>query len=318
MTGGVGATGQGARGPAHPVVVIGNFDGVHLGHQHLLSVARQAQRDGELVAVTFEPHTLAVLRPDLAPRRLTSPARKQELLAEAGVDRTVVVPFTHDTTTWPPELFIERVLVPLDPAAVVVGEGFRFGHRARGTRPRWRLRASTSGRSTSPAWSCTGTQAPVSSSSIRYALDAGDVESAAAMLGRPHRVDGTVIRGDQRGRALLGFPTANLPVDPAEATPADGVYAGWFTRLDALTEGRQPAAISVGSNPTFDGVQRRVESYVLDRDDLMLYGVLVAVEFTAAHPRAGEVRLDRGAGDADAGRRRRDQDPAVGLTLLLG
>ena len=312
MTGGVGAAGPGARGPARPVVVIGNFDGVHLGHQHLLSVARQARLDGELVAVTFEPHTLAVLRPDLAPRRLTSPGRKQELLAKAGVDRTVVVPFTHDTTTWPPELFIERVLRPLDPAAVVVGEGFRFGHRASGNATTLAAAGFDVREVDLTGVVVHGHQAPVSSSSIRYALDAGDVESAAAMLGRPHRVDGTVIRGDQRGRALLGFPTANLPVDPAEATPADGVYAGWFTRLDPLTEGRQPAAISVGSNPTFDGVQRRVESYVLDRDDLMLYGVLVAVEFTVRI--RGQVNFD--SVEALATQMRADVDEI--RTLLLG
>jgi riboflavin kinase / FMN adenylyltransferase len=290
VTGGEDAAGRDLSAPAHPVVVIGNFDGVHLGHQHLLAVARQARPDAELVAVTFEPHTLAVLRPDLAPRRLTSPARKQELLAQAGVDRTVVVPFTHDTTTWPPELFIERVLRPLEPAAVVVGDGFRFGHRASGNAKTLAAAGFDVREVDLTGVVVHGHQAPVSSSSIRYALDAGDVESAAAMLGRPHRVDGTVIRGDQRGRALLGFPTANLPVDPAEATPADGVYAGWLTRLDPLTEGRQPAAISVGSNPTFDGVQRRVESYVLDRDDLMLYGVQVAVEFTRRI--RGQVKFD--------------------------
>jgi riboflavin kinase/FMN adenylyltransferase len=308
----VGAARQESQGQAHPVVVIGNFDGVHLGHQHLLSVARQVRRDGELVAVTFEPHTLAVLRPDLAPRRLTSPARKQELLAAAGVDRTVVVPFTHDTTTWPPELFIERVLLPLDPAAVVVGEGFRFGHRASGNATTLAAAGFDVREVDLTGVVVHGHAAPVSSSSIRYALDAGDVESAAAMLGRPHRVDGTVIRGDQRGRALLGFPTANLPVDPAEATPADGVYAGWFTRLDPLTEGRQPAAISVGSNPTFDGVQRRVESYVLDRDDLMLYGVLVAVEFTVRI--RGQVKFD--SIEALVTQMRADVDEI--RTLLLG
>jgi riboflavin kinase / FMN adenylyltransferase len=271
-------------------VVIGNFDGVHLGHQHLLAEARATRPAGDLVAVTFEPHTLAVLRPDLAPRRLTSPARKRELLAAAGVDRTVVVPFTHDTTTWPPELFIERVLAPLRPAAIVVGEGFRFGHKASGNATTLAAAGFDVREVDLTGVTVHGHETPVSSSAIRYALDGGDVESAAAMLGRPHRVDGTVIRGDQRGRALLGFPTANLPVDPAEATPADGVYAGWFTRLDELTEGRQPAAISVGSNPTFDGVQRRVESYVLDRDDLMLYDVAVAVEFTCRI--RGQVKFD--------------------------
>jgi len=275
---------------ADPIVVIGNFDGVHRGHRALLARAAAVVPGAPLVAVTFEPHTMAVLRPDLAPTRLTPSPRKTDLLHDAGVDEVVVVGFDSTVAGWSPAEFISHVLAPLHPAAVVVGDGFRFGHKANGdvsTLMDAGLRVETipvvevdiSGRPT-----------VVSSSAIRYALAGGEVEAAAELLGRPHRVCGTVVRGDQRGRALLGYPTANLPATAHEAVPADGVYGGWLTRFDEPGAPAQPAAISVGSNPTFDGVERRVESYVLDRDDLELYGVEIAVDFT--HRIRGMVKFD--------------------------
>ncbi len=273
-----------------PVVVIGNFDGVHRGHQQLLARARGVVAGAPLVAVTFEPHTMAVLRPDLAPSRLTDADRKAALLRAAGVAQVVIVPFDATVAGWSPEEFIAEVLAPLHPAAVVVGDGFRFGHKAKGdvgTLLDAGLRVEILGVVEADIH---GHEQVVSSSAIRYALAAGDVEAAAAMLGRPHRVEGTVVRGDQRGRALLGFPTANLPVVGIDAVPSDGVYGGWLTCLDEADAPAQPAAISVGSNPTFEGVERRVESYVLDRDDLELYGVRIAVDFT--HRIRGMVKFD--------------------------
>lgn len=273
-----------------PIVVIGNFDGVHRGHRQLLDLAAAVVPGARLVAVTFEPHTMAVLRPDVAPERLTPATRKAELLREAGVDEVVVVDFDVTVASWSPEEFIDRVLRPLHPAVIVVGDGFRFGHQAKGdisTLLEAGIRVEVI---PAVAAEVRGHEAVVSSTAIRYAIAAGDVEAAAQLLGRPHRVVGTVVRGDQRGRALLGIPTANLPAAAEEAVPPDGVYAGWVTCIDEPGAQPQPAAISVGSNPTFDGVDRRVESYVLDRDDLELYGVRIAVDF--AHRIRGQVKFD--------------------------
>jgi len=290
--------------PARPVVVIGNFDGVHHGHRALLEHARSLVPGHPLVVVTFEPHTMAVVRPDVVVPRLTTAACKLELLRVAGADEVVVLPFDRETAGWSPTEFVDRVLRPLHPAVVAVGDGFRFGHRAKGD-----ISTLTEAGERDPAdrfdvaalplvdVSVRGRRTAVSSTAIRYALEAGDVEGAAEMLGRDHQVSGVVVRGDQRGRALLGYPTANLPADEDALVPADGVYAGWLSGdlrgpHDPPGNGpvRLPAAISVGSNPTFDGVQRRVESYVLDRDDLELYGVGVTVDFAARI--RGQVKFD--------------------------
>ncbi|MBJ7359245.1 bifunctional riboflavin kinase/FAD synthetase [Nocardioides sp.] len=261
------------------VVVIGNFDGVHLGHQHVLARAREVAREDGLsvVAVTFDPHPMAVLRPEHAPVQLTTIEVRAELLATAGADHLLALPFDRDMAGWTPEEFIERVLVgALHAATVVVGANFRFGRKAAGDVATLRTVGATSG-FTVDGLALDGGPMVWSSTYIRQCLAAGDVAGAAEALGRPYAVRGVVVRGDQRGREL-GFPTANVPTDGLTAAPADGVYAGWLRRLD--TGEVHPAAISVGTNPTFDGVRdRRVESYVLDRADLELYGVEVEVSF---------------------------------------
>ena len=189
-----------------------------------------------------------------------------------------VVEFTERVAQWTPEHFVEQVLVPLHPRVVVVGENFAFGHRAAGNVAT--LRDLSRGRYEVVVLPLMADDSALSSSRVRAALAAGDVAAAAAILGRPYRFSGIVVMGDQRGRTL-GFPTANLTVPRGHACPADGVYAGWVTRLDEPDAERWPAAISVGSNPTFDGAERRVESYVLDRTDLELYGVPIGVDFVA-------------------------------------
>lgn len=261
------------------VVVIGNFDGVHLGHQHVLARASEiAEHDGlPVVAVTFDPHPMAVLRPEHAPVQLTTIEVRAELLAEAGADHVLAVPFDGDMAGWTPEEFVQRVLVDsLHAATVVVGANFRFGSRASGDVATLRDIGATSGFSVD-GLPLDGGPMVWSSTYVRQCLAAGDVAGAAEALGRPYAVRGTVVRGDRRGREL-GFPTANVPTDQLTAAPADGVYAGWLRRLD--TGESYPVAISVGTNPTFDGVRdRRVESYVLDRDDLELYDVEVEVSF---------------------------------------
>ena len=257
------------------VVAIGNFDGVHLGHQAILTTARKlAGPAGTVVAVTFWPHPVSVLTPKKAPALLCEIEDRVTLLKHFGADEVSIVEFTKTLGSWTPEQFVERVVCPLEPTAVVVGQNFRFGHGARAD-------ASTLGELAGGRFEvcvldmfCDG--GPVSSSRIRAALDDGDPELAAEMLGRPFRYSGIVVLGDQRGRTL-GFPTANLAVPPQHACPSDGVYAGYLTCWNHTW----PAAISVGTNPTFDGVGRRVEANALDRTDLKLYGERVGVDFVA-------------------------------------
>ncbi len=260
-------------------VVIGNFDGVHLGHAHVLQRARAVadERGLLLVAVTFDPHPMAVLRPEHAPTALTTLETRAELLAGVGADAVLALPFDRDVAAWTPEEFVDRVLVEtLHVATVVVGANFRFGNRAAGDVASLRD-AGTTRDFTAEGIALDGGPQVWSSTYIRTCLAAGDVAGAAEALGRPYAVRGTVVRGDQRGREL-GYPTANVPTDSLTAAPADGVYAGRLRRLD--TGETHPAAISVGTNPTFDGErERRVESYVLDRSDLELYDVEVEVSF---------------------------------------
>ncbi|WP_166140381.1 bifunctional riboflavin kinase/FAD synthetase [Nocardioides ochotonae] len=260
-------------------VVIGNFDGVHVGHRQVLARARAiADAQGlTLVAVTFDPHPMAVLRPEHAPTTLTTMEARAELLGEAGADAVLAVPFDRDVAAWSPEEFVRRILVDaLGAAAVVVGANFRFGSRASGDVATLREAGARYG-FTAEGIPLDGGPMVWSSTYVRTCLAAGDVAGAAEALGRPYAVRGAVVPGDKRGREL-GYPTANVPTDGMTAAPADGVYAGWLRRLDSGE--RFPAAISVGTNPTFDGVRaRRVESYVLDRTDLELYGVEVEVSF---------------------------------------
>ncbi|HEX6468893.1 MAG TPA: bifunctional riboflavin kinase/FAD synthetase [Streptosporangiaceae bacterium] len=275
------------------VVTIGVFDGVHRGHQTIVGRAVELARELRLpvVVITFDPHPDEVVRPGSHPPLLCSPRRRAELLAGLGVDAVMVLPFTLALSRMSPDDFVQSVLVErLHAARVVVGENFRYGHKARGDVA---LLAELGDKYDFAAEGVplVANGEAVSSSSIRERLAAGDVEAAAAALGRPHRVEGVVVRGHQRGRAL-GFPTANLETLPYTAIPSDGVYAGWLECFPVagtvplegggtVAETRWPAAISIGTNPTFEGVERSVEAYALDRDDLDLYGEHVAVDFAA-------------------------------------
>jgi riboflavin kinase/FMN adenylyltransferase len=261
------------------VVTVGNFDGVHRGHRLVIARARSLAAGGlSVVAVTFDPHPMRVLLPERAPLRLTTIRQRCELLLAAGVDHVLVLPFDRELASWTPEQFVRRVLVgALSAQAVVVGENFRFGAKAAGTTATLDELGAQHDFETH-ALALAGAAHPWSSSLVRQALAEGDVAEASRALGRDHAVRGVVVEGDKRGRAL-GFPTANVPTDGVTAVPLDGVYAGWLRRLDEPSTVALPAAISVGTNPTFDGVEHRVESYVLDRTDLELYGVTVEVRF---------------------------------------
>ena len=267
------------------VVTIGVFDGVHRGHQRIVTRAMESARELGLpvVVVTFDPHPDEVVRPGSHPPLLCTPRRESELLAGLGVDAVLVIPFTLEFSRLGPDEFVRAVLVDrLHAARVVVGENFRFGHKAAGDVALLAELGEKYDFTAEGVPLLTENGVTISSTGIRAMLTAGDVVAAAHDLGRPHRVEGVVVRGHQRGRAL-GFPTANLETLPHTAIPADGVYAGWLTQLD--TDGKErerwPAAISVGTNPTFDGRERTVEAYALDRDDLDLDGAHVAVDFVA-------------------------------------
>lgn len=255
------------------VVTIGNFDGVHRGHQQLLDRAAAVGRP--VVAVSFDPHPARLFAPDAAPRQLGTVDRRIELLKEHGADEVRLLAFDREMASWSPEEFVDRVLVEqLRATAVVVGENFRFGVRASGDVDLLRDMGASRGFSVEGI-ALLGVGETYCSTLVRDLIAAGDLRGAAKVLGRPHEVSGVVRRGDARGRDL-GFPTANVPVDETFAVPPDGVYAGWVV----VDDERHGAAISVGTNPTFAGMERRVESYLLDvPDGIDLYDREIRVEF---------------------------------------
>jgi riboflavin kinase / FMN adenylyltransferase len=268
------------------VVTIGVFDGVHRGHQALIgrTVEIARQRGLPSVVLTFDPHPSEVLRPGSHPAQLTTLPRKAELIGQLGVDVLAVLPFTVELSRLTPEEFVHEILVDrLHVATVVVGENFTFGAKAAGNvellhKLGRRFGFVTHGSALQGDTVRNGEPVEINFSStyVRSCIDAGDVGAAAAALGRPHRLEGIVVRGDGRGRKL-GFPTANLSTPRYAAVPADGVYAAWFV-LAAEPERRLAAAVSVGTNPTFFGRERTVEAFVLDLDK-DLYGERVALDF---------------------------------------
>ena len=267
------------------VVTIGEFDGVHRGHQRVVSTARQAAAELGLpvAVVTFDPHPDEVIRPGSHPALLATGRRRLQLLAGLGVDAVCVIAFTLEFSRLSAEEFVRTVLAErLHAARVVVGAEFRFGHKAAGDLALLTELGEKYDFTVEGVPLLTEDGVTVSSTVIRELLAEGNVAGAADLLARPHRVEGIVVRGHQRGRAL-GFPTANLQTPEHTAIPADGVYAGWLASLDPEGEEteRWPAAISVGTNPTFGGEERTVEAHALDRDDLDLYGTHVAMDFVA-------------------------------------
>jgi riboflavin kinase/FMN adenylyltransferase len=268
------------------VATIGVFDGVHRGHQSLIerAVELAKQREVPSVVVTFDPHPSEVVRPGSHPAQLTTLRRKAELVEELGVDVFCVLPFTPELSKMPGDEFVHEVLVDrLHVTAVVVGENFRFGNRAQGDVELLHQLGSRFGfvaEGSKLLTSATNGEITFSSTYIRACVDAGDVVAAEAALGRPHRLEGIVVRGDGRGHEL-GFPTANLSTPRYTAVPADGVYACRFILLAGSGQQRSlNAAVSVGTNPTFSGRERRVEAFVLDVDE-DFYGQRVGLDFVA-------------------------------------
>lgn len=259
------------------VVTIGKFDGLHVGHMELVRVAVEIGQDERLesIVVTFDRHPHEVLNPQDAPIALAFSSARNRLLAAAGIDRVEVLAFTEQLASLTPEQFVDQVLVAqLHARAVVVGSDFKFGHNASGTVETLRELGAHRGIRVVVADDVLVNGRRVSSTWVREALEAGDIETATELLGREPSVLGEVVHGHKRGREL-GFPTANLGANSVGFIPADGVYAS-RVRVGNRT---YPASVSIGLNPTFDDVARRtVEAFLIDAN-LDLYGKVIEVRF---------------------------------------
>lgn len=243
------------------------------------AVVESKSRGIPLIALTFDPHPLMIVRPDAAPRMLATLRQREELLLEHGVDEVRTLTFTSELASLSPEEFATQMLVEGTYATtVVVGENFTFGHNALGSVETLIQLGDRYGFGVIPA-PLFRNSSTISASRIRGLIASGEVVAASELLGRPFRLEGRIVEGDQRGREL-GYPTANLSWDSQLIFPADGIYAGYLVDHDSVSQySRYPAAISIGTNPQFDGAEQRIEAYVLDHSDLDLYTHQVEFEF---------------------------------------
>lgn len=257
------------------VVVIGVFDGVHKGHQALLNRAKEIADGRAIIALTFDPHPRTVFAPDSVPPMLTTLADRVELLKIHNADQVAVMKFNEKFAAMSPEEFVENVLVKqLHVSTVIVGKNFTYGSKASGNVDTL-IKSGLTHNFTVDVQELAGGEDPVSSSRIRNLVMEGKVEEARTLLTRPHRLDGIIVHGEKRGREI-GYPTANLGKIDGQTIPADGIYAGWLT----VGINFWPAAISIGTNPTFEGDRgRQVEAYALDQQGLDLYDKAASVEF---------------------------------------
>ena len=258
------------------VVLIGVFDGVHKGHQLLLNRAKEIAAGRNIVALTFDPHPMQVLAPDRAPTLLTTLADRVELLKIHNADQVAVLKFNEKFAAMAPADFVKDVLVgQLSASTIIVGKNFTYGHKAAGNVESLINDGLNFNFTVDVQDLESGEGEVISSSRIRNLVTAGKVEEARALLSRPHRLDGVVVHGEKRGREI-GYPTANLGNIDGQTIPNDGVYAGWLT----VGINFWPAAISIGTNPTFAGVRaRQVEAYAIDQVGLELYDKSASIEF---------------------------------------
>ena len=250
-----------AAPPGDTFLTVGVFDGVHVGHQHLLRcLVNEARRHGALAGVvTFRNHPRTVLMPEGGPPYITSLAQREALLHAEGVDTVVTIPFTKELSLLDAREFVRLLLAHLRMKGLVVGPDFALGHNREGTVSALRALGRELGFQVVVVGVLLQDGAPIRSTAIRQALSAGEVVGASRMLGRPFSLDGVVVAGNGRGKTL-GFPTANLQVDPGRILPADGIYAAW-----AVADGvRYPSATSIGVRPTFGAGARSVEAYLMD------------------------------------------------------
>jgi riboflavin kinase/FMN adenylyltransferase len=257
------------------VVVIGVFDGVHKGHQALLNRAKEIADGRSIIALTFDPHPRAVFAPDSVPPMLTTLADRIELLKIHNADQVAVMKFNEQFAAMSPEKFVEDILVKqLHVSTVIVGKNFTYGAKAAGNVETLKEDGARHNFSVDVQELAGGAEV-ISSSRIRNLVLEGKVEEARELLSRPHRLDGIVVHGEKRGREI-GYPTANLGKIEGQTIPADGIYAGWLT----VGINFWPAAISIGTNPTFEGDRgRQVEAYALDQQGLDLYDKAASIEF---------------------------------------
>jgi riboflavin kinase/FMN adenylyltransferase len=257
------------------VVVIGVFDGVHKGHQVLLNRAKEIADGRNIVALTFDPHPTTVFAPDRAPTMLTTLADRVELLKIHNADQVAVMKFNEKFAAMSPEDFVQTVLVnQLHASTIIVGKNFTYGHKAAGNVDTL-IKSGLTHNFIIDVQELKADEEVISSSRIRKLVVEGKVEEARELLSRPHRLDGVVVHGEKRGREI-GYPTANLGKIEGQTIPADGVYAGWLT----VGINFWPAAISIGTNPTFEGDRgRQVEAYALDQQGLDLYDKNASIEF---------------------------------------
>ncbi len=258
-------------------VAIGIFDGVHLGHQEILKRAKEVSNGKGVIALTFDPHPMQFFAPDKAPTMLVSVERRVELLKQHGADAVIVCEFDSEFAKKSPEEFVSEVLVKhLKISGVVVGENFSYGHKALGKVADLIASGKSHGFVAEEVALAEIDGAVVSSTRIRQAIAAGDIDMAKNLLSRPHRLQGIVVHGEKRGREI-GYPTANLGYSTSyNSVPADGVYAGWLE----VGGQRWASAISIGTNPTFAGERsRQVEAYALDQIGLDLYDQSAVIDF---------------------------------------
>ena len=258
------------------LVVIGVFDGVHKGHQQILNRAKELAGGEKIIALTFDPHPTTVFAPERAPSLLTTLADRVELLKIHNADQVAVIKFTKEFAAVSPQDFVKNVLVDqLEATKVVVGKDFTYGYKAAGNIETLTQSGKELDFEVIALDLVDEGEHKISSTRIRTYLVEGKVEVARELLSRPHRLDGVVVHGEKRGREI-GYPTANLGDLEGQTIPADGVYAGWLT----VGIDRWPAAISIGTNPTFEGVRaRQVEAYALDQVGLDLYDKKATIEF---------------------------------------
>jgi len=258
------------------VVLIGVFDGVHKGHQFLLNRAKEIANGRNIIALTFDPHPMHVFAPDRAPTLLTTLADRVELLKIHNADQVAVLKFNEKFAQMSPEDFVKDILVgQLSASTIIVGKNFTYGHKAAGNVASLIADGVKFNFKVDVQDLESGEGEVISSSRIRSLVTSGQVEEARKLLSRPHRLDGVVVHGEKRGREI-GYPTANLGNIEGQTIPSDGVYAGWLT----VGINYWPAAISIGTNPTFEGERgRQVEAYALDQEGLELYDKNASIEF---------------------------------------
>ena len=273
-------------------VVIGNFDGVHVGHQQLLQDAHKF--GNPVVAMTFEPHPTTLFAPDKAPTHLTSLDARINLLLKHGADAVVVIDFDKEFANLEPEQFVNLVLIyQLEAKAVVIGTNFTYGKGAAGKAEDLRNYGFQV-----EVHNLQESNGVISSTRIRNLIFEGDIELANLLLGHKFTLEGIVVHGEKRGREI-GYPTANLGLSGNWTIPADGIYAGWLE----VENQKWPAAISIGTNPTFEGIRaRQVEAYALDQEGLNLYDksakiifgwrLRETIKFDGLEPLLAQMKLD--------------------------